>query len=463
MKLHATWLTAGIMLSALSAQETRPPNIVLFLIDDLGWTDLGVYGSDFHETPHIDRLASQGMTFTQAYANAPNCAPTRACLMSGQYGPRHGIYTVNSSARGRTENRKLIPTPNTRVLADSILTIPEALKAADYTSAAIGKWHLGEDPRSQGFDLNIGGSQAGNPGGYFAPYPNVALADEPEGEYLTERLTEEALAFVDQEREQPFFLYMSYYSVHTPVQGVESLVEKNRQKPKGENHHHPAYAAMVQSVDQSVGRILSKLDEMRLAENTVVILFSDNGGHANFTTMAPLRGSKGTLYEGGIREPLIVRWPGKVAADSRSDEPVISTDFYPTLLDIAGLEKPGDLVLDGVSLLPVLTGGALEPRALHWHFPAYLEANRGATSPWRTTPAAAVRMGSYKLIEFFEDSNLELYDLNADMAEEHNLAEEMPERAMALHAEMTAWRERLRAPVPRSRNPGYVPRNQLPL
>ena len=259
-------------------------------------------------------------------------------------------------------------------------------------------------------------------------------------------------------RDRPFFLYLSHFAVHTPIQGRPDLVEKYRERKTDDDRIRPGYAAMVESLDQSVGRILAELDDLDLTDNTAVFFFSDNGGHANYTSMAPLRGSKGTLYEGGIREPLIVRLPGVIPAGSQCDTPVISTDMFPTILEIAGVRKPAAKVLDGESLLPLLTQRAgLKRKAIHWHFPAYLEAYRRDQGAWRTTPAAAIRIGDYKLIEFFEDSELELYDLSSDIGEADNLAERMPAKTAELLAAMRAWRERVNAPVPAELNPAYNP------
>jgi arylsulfatase A-like enzyme len=451
----------------------RPPNIVFILIDDLGWRDVGFMGSEYYETPHIDALAGQGMAFTSAYANGPNCAPSRASLMSGQYTPRHGIYTVAPAARGQARNRKLLVDETETTLDLEIVTIAEALRSAGYATASVGKWHLGAGdylPQNQGFDVNVGGNARGSPPSHFWPYERqtargAALAIEDlreggaEGEYLADRLTDEALAWIDANADEPFFLYMTHYAVHTPIQAKPAVIDKYAGKAGSQGHDNPRYAAMVESADDSVGRILARLDELGLADDTVVFFFSDNGGLGRVTSMAPLRGSKGMLYEGGIREPLIVRWPGRVEAGRTSDVPVTGVDFYPTLLEMAGADAPAGQVLDGLSLLPLLTGGrveeALQARPLFWHFPAYLEG--GANGPWRTTPAAAVRQGDFKLIEFFEDGSLELYNLRDDLGEQHNRAGDMPDEVQELHDLMLAWRETVGAPVPTAQNPDYDP------
>jgi arylsulfatase A-like enzyme len=449
------------------------PNFVFLFIDDMGYKDAGFMGSKYYETPNIDKLASQGMIFTSAYANAPNCAPSRACLMSGQYTPRHGIYTVSNPDRGPAHLRKLIPTPNKTVLNPDIITIPEALKPAGYTSASMGKWHLGEDPEAgptaQGFDINVAGNHSGSPrGGYFSPYNNPNLTSGPKGEYLTDRLTDEAVKFIHQSKDKPFFLYLTHYAVHTPIQAKNDLTEKYKDKPGSNGHDNPKYAAMIDSMDQSVGRIMEALDELKIADNTVVVFFSDNGGYGPVTSMAPLKGAKGMLYEGGIREPMIVRWPAKVKPKSTCDTPVIGIDFFPTFLDIAGIAKPKDKILDGVSILPLLTSkGDLKREAIFWHFPAYLQKSgseasghgglKGAKKAFRTTPASAVRQGDYKLIEFFEDNELELYNLKDDIGETTNLAKANPEKTKELHQLLKNWRKNINAPVPTEKNPKYNP------
>lgn len=454
----------------------RRPNIVFILIDDMGWKDVGFMGSEYYETPNIDRLAGQGMVFTNAYANAPNCAPTRACLISGQYTPRHGVYTVGTSERGPANLRKLIPIPNTTTLSSDVVTIAEALKPAGYVSASMGKWHLGNDPehgpKAQGFDVNVAGNQAGSPRSYFSPYRNKNLKDGPKGEYLTDRLTDEALEFIEANREKPFFLYLPHYAVHTPLQAKRAMIEKYKRKGGSGGQSNPTYAAMIESTDQGFGRIMHKLDERNLTDNTVVIFFSDNGGVGGYralgieggeiTSNAPLRGGKGMLYEGGIREPMIVRWPREVKAGSACDVPVIGIDFYPTLLEMAGIQRKSGLssegapALDGESLMPLLKqAGTLKRDAIFWHFPAYLQGGRGT---WRTTPAGAIRQGDFKLIEFFEDNRLELYNLKDDIGEKRNLAEVMPGKARQLHQRLIEWRKSVNAPVPTELNPDYDPK-----
>ena len=465
---HFALAATGCAASGSSARGPlgrKCPNIVFIFIDDMGWRDVGFMGSQYYETPNIDKLAGKGMVFTNAYSNAPNCAPARACLLSGQYGPRHGVYTVGTSSRGRSRLRKLVPIENTTILDSKIVTIAEAIKPAGYVSASIGKWHLGDDPQfgpvGQGFDVNVAGYSAGNPQkGYFVPYNNPELPDGPSGEYLTDRLTDEALNFIETSKDRPFFLYLPHYAVHTPLQAKAELIEKYEKKAGSNGQNNPKYAAMIESTDQGVGRILNKLDELDLAENTIVFFFSDNGGVKNITSNQPLRGGKGMLYEGGIREPMVVRWPGVVKPGTTSDTPIIGIDLYPTILEMTGAPTPDGKLLDGESIVPILKGRKdLNRKAIFWHFPAYLEgkAEGARDQHFRTRPCGAVRAGDFKLIEYFEDGALELYNLKEDIGEQNNLAKTMPEKAAELHKLMLAWRKKVKAPVPTELNPDYNP------
>lgn len=456
--------STAIAKQAVGSRRARKPNIVFILADDLGWKDVGFMGSRYYETPHIDRLAREGIVFTQAYTNGPNCAPTRASLLSGQYSPRHGVYTVGSSERGESKHRKLIPTKNKTTLDSDIVTIAEALKPAGYVSASMGKWHLGNDPElgpvGQGFDVNIGGFEAGHPRSYFSPYRNPKLTDGPKREYLTDRLTDEALKFIEDHHDQPFFLYLPHYAVHTPLQAKKAMIEKYKKKEPSNGQGNPTYAAMVESLDQGVGRILEKLDELKLTRDTVVIFTSDNGGVKGITSMAPLRGGKGMLYEGGIRVPLVVRWPREAYDISTCDEPVISIDFYPTLLEVAGVDKSEEHVLDGKSIVAILEGRPQPiPRALYWHFPAYLQgkAEGAHDTLFRTRPGGAIRRFEWKLIEYFEDGRLELYNLSEDIGETRNVAFDHPDEASGLRRMLHKWRQTLQAPVPDQANPDYDP------
>ncbi len=427
------------------------PNIVLFYIDDLGWADVGFNGSTFYETPNIDRLAAEGIVFTNAYANAPNCAPSRASLMTGMYPSRHKIYTVGSAARGKEEDRKMISVENETTLPLSFVTLAEALQQAGYQTGHFGKWHLGDEgffPEDQGFDVNIGGHHRGHPpAGYFPPYKMPNLTDGPEGEYLTDRLTGEALLFIDKNKNTPFFLYLAHYAVHTPLQAPADVVEKYERKLPAGEQNNATYAAMIERVDESVGRVLEALDKLGKTDNTLVVFYSDNGGAIQATSNAPLRGYKGMLYEGGIRVPLAMKWPEVIAAGRTTEKPVIGIDFYPTFAEIAQVAIPEDT--DGESLLSVMKGaGPGSDRNLYWHFPAYLEKAGPMTTPWRTTPAAAIRSGDYKLIEFFEEGRRELYNLKTDPGETTDLIEKAPEIAAQLYDEVVQWRIKTGADMP---------------
>lgn len=457
------FITLLLALSSWTILAAQRPNIVFFFIDDLGWTDLGFMGSDYYQTPNIDGLAARSLIFTDAYAAAPNCAPSRASLMSGRYTPHHGVFTVGDPARGQVKQRKLIPTENRTDLDESFVTLAEALKSSGYVTAAMGKWHLGKDPRSQGFDVNVAGREWGSPsgGGYHSPYQYPNLQQKQKGEYLTDRLTDEACAFVEKHAQEPFFLYLSHYAVHTPIQGRPDLVSKNKSRPKGQHHRNAEYAAMVESVDESVGKVLGTLKRLELEENTVVIFFSDNGGYGGATSNHPLRGAKGMLYEGGIREPLTVLWPGVTPKGARCSEPVIGIDLYPTLLEITGTAKPDGTFLDGLSLAPLLRDpqASLKRDAIYWHFPCYLQGSGGrdANRPFRTTPAGAIRMGDWKMIQYFEDGGVELFHLGRDLSETTNLAGKEPEQAARLLKKLQDWQREHRAPIPTTPNPFYDP------
>lgn len=465
----------GFLLSALSicaselpATEQRP-NIVLVYLDDFGWADTGFNGSTFYETPYMDQIAKEGINFINAYANAPNCAPSRACLMSGQYAPRHGIYTVGNSDRGKSKNRKLIPTKNSTVLPSSVRTFPEVLKSAGYQTCFLGKWHLGDDqngtgPVGQGFDVNVGGLVWGHPKGYFSPYKNPYLKDGPKGEYLTDRLTDESIKFIQKARREspakPFFVCLSHYAVHTPIQAKKEIVSRYQNKENDSLQTNATYAAMIESVDQGIGKILHKLNELEIRDNTLVILYSDNGGFGGATNNSPLRGSKGMMYEGGIRVPLAMAWPGVIKPGSVCKIPVIGTDLYPTLAGIAGKELDDSQALDGEDILPLMKGSTeLKRESIFWHFPAYLQGkypgSRNNDPFFRTRPASAIRKGNWKLIEYFEDEGLELYDLDADLAEQKNLAEARHEKRNELHQELKQWRLKIKAPVPSRLNPAF--------
>lgn len=476
--------------SCNSPSETKTrPNFIFILVDDMGWADLGCYGSTFHETPHIDRLADRSMRFTSAYAACPVCSPTRASIMTGKYPARTG---VTDWIAGRQVNNSGLPCD--KLLSREFelemkleeVTIAEALKSAGYNTFFAGKWHLGEDsvywPEHQGFDINKGGWRVGSPGGgYFSPYVNPRLESGPEGECLTDRLTDESITFLEAQTENPFLLYLSFYTVHAPFQGKPELIEKYENKietlgvdpeamvttdrewikyaaPRGRfvervEQGHPTYAAMIETLDTNVGKLMQKVEELGLGENTIVIFMSDNGGlstsEGSPTSNLPLRGGKGWMYEGGIREPMMISWPGSGSEGTLSDVPVTSTDFYPTILEMAGLELKPDQHMDGISLAPLLTGKEeLAERSLYWHYPHY--SNQGGK------PGAAVRLGDYKLIEFFDPGGVELYNLAEDIGETTNLAKQLPEKTEELLDLLHVWQEEVGAEG-MDPNPDYDP------
>lgn len=472
-----------------SGKPAEKPNFLFILVDDLGWADLACYGSSFHETPNLDKLAGESLRFTSAYAACPVCSPTRTSIMTGKYPARTG---VTDWIPGRQSYSPGLP--GDKVLAREFelemkleeVTIAEALKGAGYSTFFAGKWHMGEDsiywPEHQGFDINKGGWSVGSPrGGYFSPYINPRLESGPEGEHLTDRLTNESIAFLEAKQGEPFLLYLSFYTVHTPLQGKPELIEKYEAKLETMGvdpasmlttdrewikyapsrgrfvertmQGHPVYASMIESLDSNVGRLMQKLEELGLDRNTIVIFMSDNGGLATSegspTSNLPLRAGKGWMYEGGIREPMFIKWPGSGSAGNVSDVPVTSTDFYPTMLEMAGLDLMPDQHMDGVSLVPLLTGkGELTDRAIFWHYPHY--GNQGGK------PGAAVRLGDYKLIEFFDPGLVELYNLAEDVGERENLAETMPEKVEEMLQLLHSWQKEVGAEG-MDPNPDYDP------
>ncbi|NLF68962.1 MAG: sulfatase [Candidatus Anammoximicrobium sp.] len=454
---------------AIRAADAPPsasrPSIVFVLADDLGWADLGVQGSHYYETPHIDRLAAQGMRLT-CYHNCQNCAPTRAALISGQYAPRTGVYTVGGIGRFAWQTRPLRPVDNVENLPLDKITIAQSLKTAGYVTGLFGKWHLGQQgdyhPGRRGFDeavVSMGKHFD------FATSPRTAY---PPGQYLADFLTDQAVDFIRRHKDRPFFLYLPHFAVHTPLDAKPELIDKFKTKPPAGGHRNPTYAAMIASVDASVGRVLATLDELKLAERTVVIFSSDNGGVGGYareglgtdsndiTDNAPLRSGKGSLYEGGTRDPFIVRWPGVTRHGSTCDAPAIHVDLYPTLLEIAGAEPPAGYALDGESLVPLFRGAgdSSQRRPIYQHFPGYLGMGR---DHWRTTPVGLIHAGDWKLMEFFEDGRLELYNLRDDVGETKNLASQMPEKAQELYAQLLAWRQAIQAPMPTPHKPETAP------
>jgi arylsulfatase A-like enzyme len=451
------------------ARPSPRPNVLIFLVDDLGWADLGVQGSTFYETPVVDGLAASGMRFTDAYAASPVCSPTRAALMTGRHPVRLGITDWIPGADPR--DRKLLGPDDLHALPLEETTLAEELKDAGYATFFAGKWHLGDTgffPEDQGFDVNLGGHHRGSPpGGYYAPYENPKLVDGPEGEYLTDRLASETIAFIEQRAasgvDGPFFALLSFYTVHTPIQASRRHVDHFREKaaelpgdpaeplPERDGSTNtrqddPEYASMVRAMDENVGRVLDALGRLGLADETIVVFTSDNGGLSTLapgrrrgpTANLPLRAGKGWCYEGGIRVPLIVRAPGTTRAGSVSSVPVVSMDLYPTVLELAGLPLRPKRHVDGRSLVPLLEGGdSLDREALFWHFPHY------HGSAW--TPGAAIRAGSWKLVELDETGEVELYNLKDDVGERRELSSEHPERKARLLTALHAWQEELGA------------------
>jgi uncharacterized sulfatase len=433
-------LTGSRKLSA-AARKNRKPNILFILIDDMGWTDVACYGSEFHETPNIDRLAEQGMRFTDAYAACPVCSPTRASILAGQYPARVGI-TDFIPGHWRPWEKLIVPQNRLHLPLETV-TIPEALSKNGYVTGHIGKWHLGGrdyGPQHQGFDRVVQGGRNQN--------------DKRVTSY-----TDRAIEFIRNNSDKPFFLHLSHNTVHIPLEAPQQLVDKYENKPRPPTGiNNPVYAAMVEHLDNSIGRIMRKLDELNLTDKTIVIFFSDNGGlyqayggyggkREIVSSNEPLRGEKGTLYEGGIRVPLIVRWPGVVRPGTTCGTPVTSVDFYPTFLDILAARPRPSHALDGESILPLLEKtGSLERDAVYWHYPHYHHSR----------PAGAIRDADFKLIEFYEHGTLELYNLENDISEEKNLANRMPEKAARLRKKLAAWRQSVDAKMPEP-NPDYDP------
>ena len=450
-------LAATVAVAASAPAAQHQPNVVFILADDLGYTDVGCFGSKYYETPNIDRMAAQGMRFTDGYTCGPNCQPTRAALMSGQYGPRTGVYTVGSIDRFDWKSRPLRPVDNVQGLPLEKVTLAQSLKKAGYATALFGKWHLGQQgpyhPAARGFDEAIVSM------GQHFDFNTSPVTPYPKGTYLADFLTDKAVDFMTRHKDGPFFLCLHHFAVHVPHQAKPGLIARFKDKPPIGGHDDPTYAAMIASVDESVGRVLKTLDDLGLSEKTLVIYTSDNGGVGGYaregigraggiTDNAPLRGGKGMLYEGGVRVPYIFRMPGKIAPGTTCSQPINSVDLYPTLLELGEIKPPAGYPLDGVSYLGLLTGGGrgqLDRDAIYWHFPGYLGAGAGM---WRTTPAGSIRSGNWKLIEFFETGKRELYNLHDDLGEKSDLAGAMPELVEALHAKLLDWRKRVGAPMP---------------
>ena len=453
---RSIWRGIVLALVLSMAASAQPPNIVLILADDLGWNDVGFNGDEFYETPHLDRMAQEGMIFASAYSSGPNCAPTRASLISGMYPPRHMVYTPGGKSKIDPRQMKLWvpvqqrfweqtgvtdPIPDAfevrQSLDPNVVSIAEVLKQGGYATARFGKWHVGPD--TQGFDVS---SSDGKPGTERNHY------NDPD---VTFELTEVGVEFIRENRGRPFFLYLSHWDVHGPLVARRSLVAKYEEKlaswTRNENPYNPTYAAMVEAVDTSVGRVLDTLAELDLDERTLVIFSSDNGG-TRVSINQPLRGVKGSLHEGGVRVPTCMRWPSVITAGTKSQTPIASVDFLPTFAELASVSLPTGQPIDGESFAPLIKGHpALDDRAIFWHYPLYLAG--------RATPASAIRKGDWKLIEFFEDGRLELYNTATDISEARNLADAMPAKASELHQELIAWRDATDAVEPREPNPYY--------
>jgi len=466
-----------------SGEPTAKPNVLFLLVDDLGWTDVGCFGSSFYETPAIDELAAGGLRFTNAYAACPVCSPTRASLMTGKYPQRFGITDYISPTRGNQPEKwkretPLLPASYADRLPHDEVTLAETFRAEGYATFFAGKWHLGPEgwwPEDQGFDVNRGGITRGGPYGgekYFSPYGNPRLADGPRGEHLPDRLARETIAFIAEHKERPWLAFLSFYSVHTPLMARIDLREKYERKPvrdtgprwgvEGERklrlvQDHAVYAGMVEAMDQAVGTVLGALTTLGLANETIVVFTSDNGGlstsEGHPTSNLPLRAGKGWLYEGGVREPTIVRWPGVTTPGAVTDAVVTSPDFLPTLLEACGLPAPDGIggsggigATDGVSFVPVLRGRDFARGPVFWHYPHY--GNQGGS------PGAAVRDGDLKLVVFFDpgsEGRAELYDLTADVAEEHDLAAERTQDVARLRSRLDAWLTEVGARYPSPR------------
>ena len=474
---------AGVVWLFCHGLAAAAPNILLINADDLGWGDTGFMGSDFYETPHLDALAAEGMVFTQAYAGAANCAPSRAVMLRGQYSPRHEIYNVGTGTRGETRRQRLRHIAGTDTLDPALPTWARLFAEAGWRLGQFGKWHMGEDPKAgplaHGFHVNVGGNHSGGPPHYFAPFKRgvPGLGGEPEGAHIAEVIAGAAAEFMRENAGRPWLAYVPFFDVHTPIEARADLIAHYEKKPPGARHKHAVYAAMVHAMDEAAGRILAVLEETGQSGRTVVIFTSDNGGYGPATSMAPLRGYKGTYYEGGIRVPLVVRWPGVAEAGMKCATPVHQVDLHPTLCELAGITKPEGLVTDGRSLVPLLRAGkdaALEERPLFWHFPAYLQSYARTDSQrdphFRSRPVSVLRKGAWKLMLYHEEWVLdggraalpgsravELFHLTEDPGETRDLAAVETERMEALLDELLAWISETGAPLATQPNPGHDP------
>jgi arylsulfatase A-like enzyme len=435
--------------------------VIFILADDLGFKDVAFNGSNYYDTPNLDALAARSLNFSNAYANASNCAPTRACLMTGQYTPRHGLYTVAPSDRGDVRTRKIIPTPTSNKIPDEAITIGNLFQNAGFITGIFGKWHIGQDPTKQGFDVHKGGGQRGGTKSHFSPYDLPFLENGPDGEYLADRITSEAIGFMAENRTKDFFLYLPHFAIHTPLQGKESdkKLYQNKQEIAGQGRSDD-YAAMVKNLDDNIGKVLDAVKDLGL-KDPLIIFSSDNGGIAYLSRQWPLRAGKGSYYEGGIRVPLIVNHSSIKAGTS--NEPILLFDLFPTFCDWANLKNPKDHPVDGLSMMDIWKGKLNTERLnrpLFFHFPFYLEAyaigrDDSRDDIFRTRPGSAVRVGNWKLHHYFEDDDLELYDLENDLGERINLAHSNPEKVIELYEILNKWRKEINAPVPTELNSEY--------
>jgi len=471
MKKLLTIIASIVVAGSVFAADATRPNIVLILADDLGWKDLSCQGNDFIETPNLDRLAKEGMVFTAGYAAAGNCEPSRACLISGNYTPRHGVYAVKSTDRGEKTEMRLMPIPNTNGLKKENVTIAEALKTGGYATGIFGKWHLSFDgfpePGEQGFDTVFQSSHS------WGGVEKASAPNNPKGIYS---LTHAACDFMEQNKDRPFFVYLAHYAIHEGLQARPETLAKFKAKKPGKQCDDPLYAACTADLDDGVGTLLKKLADLGLDKNTLVIFTSDNGGTRR-SSQEPLRGNKGSYYEGGIREPFIVRWPGFTKPGSRCDVPVISEDFYPTFLAAGNSPVPAGKVLDGESLVPLFKGeGPLKREAIFWHFPGYLNnaVNRGreldVRTDFRSRPVTVIHKGDWKLHLYHEEWVLdggraklatnhavELYNLKDDIGERHDLANINPAKRDELLDDLLAWQKSVGAVMAHQPNPAYAP------
>jgi arylsulfatase A-like enzyme len=460
--MKKTFLLSFCLLMFTHGSAQKPTRqIIIIIADDLGWKDVGFNGSTYYDTPHLDKLAANSLKYTNAYANASNCAPSRACLMSGAYSPRHGVYTVSPPDRGHEKTRKLIASPNNNLLPDGYPTLATYFQRAGFATGVFGKWHIGEDPTEQGFDVHKGGGRAGHPKAYFSPYKLQFLTDGPEREELTDRITAEAIAFIEANKDNSFLLYLPHFAIHTPLQGKEKLVKKYKNKPpSGGQGSNADYAAMTENLDTNIGKLLDAVKRTEL-KDPFIVFSSDNGGIASLSRQWPLRAGKGSYYEGGIRVPLLISHSS--VQKGISDAPVLLFDLFPTLCEWANITVPESHIMDGVPLQRSWenpTDNFYENRPLFFHFPFYLQAyevggDDGRDDLFRTRPGSVIRLGNWKLHHYFEDDSLELYDLNNDPGERINLANSKPDLVKKLYEKLENWRKETSAVIPTELNPAY--------